>query len=229
MKTKSKGRVALSEFFYLLIFGGQLFWQTVFNFQFLVLVAPPEISVKVAVPKYPWFTSTSFITRCEKWSSFSCYIRENRTFSSSLLNNLVLISCDRLHRRRFPSTPFSVDSLLSGQPLLFFGPQLNKQSLLSLGPGVVLSFFAFLAPLFWDSLRSGWSVVNLTEILNLRHGFVALRWIAASTNGSDPVSHLSQDMSFRNSRHMLNTVLRYEKLKDQVKTDYFLLPWRAQN
>ena len=32
---------------------------------------------------------------------------------------------------------------------MVFGPQLNKQSLLSLGPGVVLSFFAFLAPLYW--------------------------------------------------------------------------------
>ena len=46
-KSEAKGRVALSEFFYLLIFGVQIFWQTFLNFQFSVLVALR----KFAVPK----------------------------------------------------------------------------------------------------------------------------------------------------------------------------------
>ena len=122
----SKGRVALSEFLYLLIFGGQIFWQTFLNFQFLVLVTLR----KFAVPKRLWLTATSVITRWGKWLFFSCYIRKNKTFSCKRMEHWLMWQClgnPGLHQFR-RKTCFSSSTLQSAScsiPLLLWNVLLN--------------------------------------------------------------------------------------------------------
>ena len=97
---------------------------------------------------------------------------------------------------------------------MVFGPQVNKQSLLSLGPGVVLSIFAFLAPLYW--VRSAAS----TRFATVNDSLIAIQTKLAALNlvASEAWQHFGIFEDWRN----FGNPRKIGKFLEYVLTEYHL-------